>query len=94
MKRIAIFEAPWWIRSEPNKSDFEAYDAHILISKSLSYYAINKNNKVTMIHPYQINDIAVRNNINIKFKEFMCQAIDNLPEYCWQQVIEQLHLKQ
>ncbi|MFN8771204.1 MAG: hypothetical protein ACK5Z5_06595 [Neisseriaceae bacterium] len=89
MKRVAIYKDYW---GKPNKSDFEIYDAQIIVDRLLAYYTLNNKGELRMVHPFQINDIAVRNNVNTHFREIMCQEIEQLPESCWQQVIEELDL--
>ncbi|MFN8771036.1 MAG: hypothetical protein ACK5Z5_04905 [Neisseriaceae bacterium] len=90
MKRVAIYKDYW---GKPNKFDFETYDAQVIVDRLLAYYAINNKGEVRMVHPYQISDIAFRNKINTHFREVMCQEIEQLPEGCWQQVLEELNIK-
>jgi hypothetical protein len=91
MNRIAVFKGD--AGTYPKESDFEDYNAHILISRILTCHAVKKNDNVAMIHPYEFESIATSYGISTGYKEFMCQTINNLPENVWQQIINKLWVK-
>lgn len=91
-KRIAILRDLWKIT--PTKADFEAYDTYILINQLSMYYALKDDNRAAIVTPYEIDKIAINNNVDTKLQNMMYQLVNNLPEKCWQQVVNQLHFKQ
>ncbi|MFN8769457.1 MAG: hypothetical protein ACK5Z5_09490 [Neisseriaceae bacterium] len=90
MKRIAVFKNYY---GRPTKDDFEANDAHILVDRLLAYHVIKPDGKVRMIHPYQIDEVTIRNNMGGCIEKTMCELINNLPETIWQQIIRELNFK-
>lgn len=90
MNRIKIFQNYW---GRPTESDFEHYNAQILLDRLHHYYLLKDDGKPGMIFPYQIDEIARRNNTDTHFKEAMCKVIDDLPEKIWQQVIKELNIR-
>jgi hypothetical protein len=91
-KRIAIFSDLW--KATPTKADFEAYNTYILINQLSMFYALKDDDRAVIVLPYEIDNIAINNNVDTKLKKMMSQLVNNLPEKCWQQVVNKLHFKQ
>lgn len=91
-QRIAVLENIWW-RSEPTKADFKSYNTQILMNNAFTCYAVKNSGKVEMVHMYQIDDIAAKNNVDSKLKQTICDSINNLPSDCWLKVARELDLK-
>lgn len=92
MSRIAIFEGVGG--AFPNKSDFEKYNANILITRMLTFHVLKNNDNVNMLQLCEIEAIARENKVNTHLKEMICRVINEIPENCWQKIIEELHFKQ
>lgn len=91
MKRTAILKDYW---RRPTKNDFDTYNAHIIVDRLHAYYILQDDDNLKMIFPYQIDEIAMYNKVDTKFREIMCKVIDDLPEKVWQQLIKELNFKQ
>ncbi|MFN8788367.1 MAG: hypothetical protein ACK5XF_03310 [Neisseriaceae bacterium] len=91
MKRIALFECVGG--SFPNKSDFDNYNAHILVTKMLTFHILKNGDRVEMLNLFEIEAVARENDVNTHFKEIICSLIEKLPESCWQKIVEKLNFK-
>lgn len=90
MKRIVELENYWHFT--PDIQDFKALDANLLINRMHTLYTLRKNNKVEMVHVFQISDVLKESKHNIDFNTIVCNAIEKIPDLNWEKVVKVLDL--
>ncbi|MBP9742842.1 MAG: hypothetical protein KBD37_05740 [Burkholderiales bacterium] len=89
MKRILKLDDYWHFT--PNTNDFKNFGSNLLLNRLLSLYTL-KDNKPEMVHLFQISEAATRNNYSINFDKLICEAIQKIPEDCWEKIKRELCL--
>lgn len=89
-KRIAILND--FGKFTPDISDFKSQNVQILLNRMLTYYAIKNSGAIEMVHPFQFNDITMRNGIEVNIKTIMCKFLENIPDACWEKITIELNL--
>jgi hypothetical protein len=84
MKRIATLNGYWDL--QPSPEDFKALNTKIILTRLLVMYVLNADNKVQMLHEFQVHEIAGRMKAQLNLKDILCNYIEALPEDVWHEV--------
>lgn len=85
MKKVALINE-WW-KFAPEKEDFKQLEAHLLINQMFAIHFVKNDGKIQMLHPFHLNDIALKYKVQPELRQLLVQFIENLPDEAWQEFL-------
>lgn len=91
MDRIVVLKNYWKLK--PEISDFETFNADMIMNRLFMLYALTSCNKVEMVQLCQIDEIAKKYNYNdyqAHVESMIYDCIAKIPESCWQNIVKEI----